>query len=526
MAILAGASAPHELVFDICIAGAGASGLALASDFASRHHRVGVLESGDMDATPSAAADGIVSDSGLAYGPLATSRLKGFGGSTRAHGWGGLCKPLDAADFEARTWVPNSGWPFGAEELAAHYARAAKTLGVSDPTCLTERPELFPDRSSVICADRMELAANARLGDALRGTIEKSRSVQVLTGLTLLQLEFDAYGRHIAGATCVDAGGRRMRIAATYFVLAAGGIENARILLVSNLLANRPEGLAGRFFMDHPRYTLGTVRPANGAFRSVFSGMDRIRIARKQRAERWMGSPVRRGPPVRGLTLSLQVQRQEKLLNHRAWVEPLFAGQSPDALAALKGSMLQYRDRIISGATGRDLMALVIGNANWTTAMHVARPHALARCFRLHHFLEPEPARESRVSLSPERDRFGLPLARLEWRLSPATLESFRRTIALFQKEFARSGIATLDVQPDEWEQLDRPMWTWHHMGTTRMDADSGSGVVDADCRVHGLDNLFVAGSSVFPTAGNDTPTMTIVALAHRLSGYLLGLLT
>ena len=62
-------------------------------------------------------------------------------------------------------------------------------------------------------------------------------------------------------------------------------------------------------------------------------------------------------------------------------------------------------------------------------------------------------------------------------------------------------------------------------MGTTRMSADPAQGVVDADCRVHGMANLYVAGSSVFPTCGSANPTLTIVALALRLAAHLKGTL-
>jgi choline dehydrogenase-like flavoprotein len=117
MSIVVGRGMPDILSFDICVVGAGAGGLSLASNFLNKKHSVVVVESGGVGQRPSPYETGVVPERGLAYARLATSRLRGFGGSTQALGWGGLCKPLDPQDFEARPWVRDSGWPFGIEQM-------------------------------------------------------------------------------------------------------------------------------------------------------------------------------------------------------------------------------------------------------------------------------------------------------------------------------------------------------------------------------------------------------------------------
>ena len=524
MSIAVGKDLPVTLSFDICIVGAGASGLTIASNFVDGYRVVGVLESGGASDRPLASDPGDGDVAGLPYARLSTSRLRGFGGSTQTLGWGGICKPLDPQDFTARPWVADSGWPFEIEELYPYYDRARETLGLGIET-VTQRKAIFPQRSHVISVDTAELCPHYRLGKHLRQVVERSRAVKVLTNVTVLHLDFAEDRTSIRAAICVDARDQRFHVVAKVFILAAGGIENARLLMLSNHSAGRPQGLEGQYFMDHPRFTIGTLTPADGKVRAVMAGMDRIRIARRQRIARKFGLDRERHFYVNGLTLPFTMQEKLQLLNYRAWIEPCYLGQDFRSFDNMKVALLHERDRlIISGQTPN--WRLVLKGMNWTKGMHIARPQWLARRFRLHHFIEPEPLAASCVSLSSKKDRHGLSLVSLCWRLSSRTIQSLKQTIYILQQELTQSGLGRLDVTADEWAQLDQPMWTWHHMGTTRMHVDSSKGVVDADCRVHGVRNLFVTGSSVFPTAGNDTPTMTIIALAHRLSDHLAGLLS
>lgn len=522
MGITIGMGTPDIMSFDICIVGAGAGGLSLASNFLDKTLSILVVESGTAGKRPSPSETGLVSEQGLAYAPLATSRLRGFGGSTQAWGWGGLCKPLDAQDFEPRPWVRDSGWPFGIEQLKDYYERACKTLGLGTIELLAGRHEVFPGKSSALSVDSLEICRHFRLGHHFRARFVRSGSVQVMTMVTVLYFEFAGDGTSISAIVCADADGRQFRIVSKLCVLAAGGIENPRILLVSYRRANREPGLIGKYFMDHPRFAIGTLTPADEDTRATLARLDRVRIARSQRIAHWLGLHRRRSYLVQGLTLPFGMQREHELLNYRAWIEPQYSGQDWRVLDSIKQSHLEHRDRnILQGGEVR--WPLLEGkNIGWTKGMHLARPTVLARSFRLHHFLEPEPLKESAVSLSCQTDRFGLPLASVCWRIADSTLNSLRRTMSIIRDDLQSSGVGKLEVAPEEWEKLERPMWTWHHMGTTRMHEDRSRGVVDANCRVHGVNNLFIVGSSVFPTAGNDTPTLTIVALAHRLADHLL----
>jgi choline dehydrogenase-like flavoprotein len=139
----------------------------------------------------------------------------------------------------------------------------------------------------------------------------------------------------------------------------------------------------------------------------------------------------------------------------------------------------------------------------------------------LAHYCEPAPNPASRVTLASEKDYFGLNRVRLDWRFSEVDKFTIRRAEQIIADEMARLGLARVVSRLDGSEWLNDSMWGWHQMGTTRMHEDPRQGVVDADCRVHGMANLHIAGSSVFPTGGSNLPTLTIVALALRLADHL-----
>jgi choline dehydrogenase-like flavoprotein len=137
--------------------------------------------------------------------------------------------------------------------------------------------------------------------------------------------------------------------------------------------------------------------------------------------------------------------------------------------------------------------------------------------------MDPAPNRDSRVTLGAELDPLGQRRVNLNWRLSPLDKYSVRRTLEIIGMELGRAGLGRLQVKIDDSDTAwpEDLIGANHHMGTTRMNDDPKQGVVDKNCRVHGVSNLFIAGSSVFPTAGSGTPTFMIVVLALRLADHV-----
>jgi choline dehydrogenase-like flavoprotein len=313
-------------------------------------------------------------------------------------------------------------------------------------------------------------------------------------------------------------------------VLAAGGIENPRLLLLSR--SARPEGignrhdLVGRFFMDHHNVRSGFLVPASGRLLDAASLYD-LRLVR--------GTPV-----MAKLRIAERVARAERLLNAAVRLEPGRASNRIRAVGALRRAR---REGLTGGrqaaALARDVVAdaprLVLAGLR-TLAPRSRRglygwSELRAKRWRFDGFhveiqVEHAPDPANRVLLGEDRDPLGLPRAAIRWRWSDVDLASLRRVQAILADECARAGIGRLELPPaDAPPEVTAPGGIHHHMGTTRMHPDERQGVVDADCRVHGVPNLFVAGSSVFPTGGYANPTLTIVALAIRLADHLKALM-
>jgi choline dehydrogenase-like flavoprotein len=302
------------------------------------------------------------------------------------------------------------------------------------------------------------------------------------------------------------------------FVLAGGGIENARLMLASR--HQQPMGVGngqdnvGRYFMDHPRSVWG-----------------RVRLHREADLARLTGFPTSWGKGQVGLSLSPEVQAREGLLNSYLTLETSYSDRGARGYGSLVGIV---KNRLLArhgAATAESPANIALARYIYHLSPMELLPwrvyRGLATLLRrprrevvLVNFAEQPPRRESRVLLRSEVDRFGMPLAALDWRVGEAEERSIRRLHEHLAGHLREQGLGTLEYDPGDGAG---PIFTdaSHHLGATRMSVDPNTGVVDADCRVHGLANLFVAGSSVFPTGGHANPMLTIVALALRLGDTL-----
>lgn len=521
-----------EIEAEICIVGAGVAGITLALELDQLGIKTCVLEGGGPE-PDDATRDLYRGESvDLPYKFADGCRSRFLGGSSNC--WGGWCAPLDPHDFEHRDWIPHSGWPFSRTELERYYQRAQEVLKLGPNTYDPQFWENAIGRADVkripLPSGRVrdvisQFSPPARLGKLYGPRLRDSTSVTVYLYANAINIEAERLGARIGHVDVATLTGKRHKAQARLFVLATGGIENARLLLASNSV--QPAGLAnthdvvGRYFMDHPRVVSGRVQfTREWARNKLFD----IKFHYQNPHIAAHGTAV-----SAQFALSPELQRREELTNARVWFFSTFAGEGSAAADALT-SMRRRAEKKHSphSSLPRDLLTLARHpwDAGCFVLSHFFKPQFLQGETRFQAIVEPEPDPEARVTLGAEKDALGLNRVRVGWRLGNLTRRTFDRNFAALAQELESSGIARATLDPPlegraDWPSTLDPEGTWHHMGTTRMHDSPRWGVVDRNCKVHGINNLFIAGSSVFPTAGANFPTTTIVALALRLAVHL-----
>lgn len=511
---------PELLQADVAIVGSGAAGNTLARSLLDKGLKVLLLESGGLDYEVETADLNRGFNVGQPYYDLERARLRFFGGTTAI--WGGRCAELDPIDFERREWVPHSGWPMTIEQLRPWYDAAREALSIPVGSASVRHPLLDRLAGGDLAIAQWWFDPDfERFGIARNRDLIDHPNAVVAVHATVRQVVPDAAGNAIDHVEICSPDGRTHRASARTYILAAGGLENPRILLASNSVAPNGLGndhdLVGRFFMEHPHGRGGRIVGA-----PVWRLLSAFRARRSGAAE---VAPL--------MTMSPAAQRREGALNGGLTVN---ARPPVDGKAVITKRGYEYIKHQI-GPTSR-------GRALWRAYRRVlrsARPvwtaGLAARCYRgsdeptliLRAEQAPNPA--SRVTLATETDSTGMPRISLDWRMCRQDVESAAALVGALGREAARAGLG--EVQPAQWladggsEWVTDPLVSahpiggYHHIGTTRMADDPKHGVTDRWGRVHGLANLYVAGSSLFPTSGWANPTLTIIALALRTADHI-----
>jgi choline dehydrogenase-like flavoprotein len=477
---------------DVCVLGAGAAGITLARELAAPGRIIALMESGgfDYDEQTQSLYGGPTSESAprTEADYLKSSRLRYLGGTTNH--WEGWCRKFDAVDFEVRPWVPKSGWPITLEQLEPYYRRACEHLQIPSLDDAPLGPEAEPDRwlfppNAGMRTTFFRQTTAMRIGSHYRKELIDSPSIRLHLWANAVDIEADEAGNRIERVGFATLSGKRFQVRARTFVVATGAIEAARLLLASNRvhaagLGNQND-MVGRCFMEHPRFeNAGTV----------------VILRRGRALETYAPRQIDKHHTLWGaLVAAPEVQREHGLLNACFGFQ---AGRAPDPVSEIAALA-----RSVDRREGRHKTRAPISFAAITLNSEQA------------------PNRDSRVTLANDRDPFGHPRARLDWRMTQLDRDSMRAWFDFLARELGRSGLgrAAYAVREDDpWRNV---LTSAHHIGTTRMSNDPKDGVVDASLRVHGLANLYVASSATFPTSGLASPTPTIVALTIRLADHL-----
>jgi choline dehydrogenase-like flavoprotein len=511
---------------DICIVGAGVAGLTLASELCGQKYRVNLIECGGLEPDKQTQSMFWGENIGQPYFPLDTTRICGYGGTS--HRWlinlfggqlGVRLHSLDPIDFEKRAWVAHSGWPFGKAELDPFYHRAHTTCQIGpysyrpdDWEDYRETPRL-PFKNGRVETTIFQFAQRRTFYESLRDVAFNAENIDNYIYGNVVEILTDENSGRCTGLKVACLNGNQFRMQATHYVLAMGALEIPRLLLISNKVQKKGIGnqhdLVGRFFMEHPHLWSGVYLPS-GRHITQSTGLYRLHY--------------KNGHPIMGkLTISEQTQKKEGLLNYTVSINPeVMAHRSNIAPGynVTSWPILRFAEPPPAFREPNVIKHFINGPRKIIREIgrRLKKP---VTYFRLNHMTEQSPNLQSRIRLSEEKDNLGRNRIQLDWRLAPMDIRSIIRSQEIIDAELRRAGLGRLQIALHDETEVQGVEGGWHHMGTTRMHVKASQGVVDADCRVHGMDNLFIAGPSVFPTSGYANPVLTIVALSIRMADKL-----
>ena len=511
---------------DICIVGAGAAGITLAHELRDSGMEVVLLESGGWkveDHTRDLNKGEVLEPK--IHEPLEEKRRRCFGGATIA--WGGRCVPFDEVDFEARPYVPYSGWPITKRDLDSYYMRAhayceigAYTYDVKAALSMPERQKsLIPNlKSEDISLENLALfSPPTNFGKKFRDRLKESSNIKIYLYANCLKISTNQEGNNVDFLR-VGSWKKNFLVCAKHYILATGALEVARILLLSNDVHYRGIGnhndMLGRFYMCH----------FNSIFEVELTSPDII----------WDFEKTVEGVYCqRIISINKEKQKQHKLLNSRIYLwrpdmeEPIHGRGVLSAVFLAKAilrrnlylpGLFDYLKNILF-----DFKSVLCFSKKWIDKKIISErklPSVILKSNSNIHTLridaEQAPNPNSRVALSNQRDAFGLNRLKVDWQYTDLDVESIMDTAQLIEQALIKSGAGKIRSLPSL-----TPSILGHHIGTTRMASSPSQGVVDENCKVHGLNNLYIASSSVFPTSSYANPTLTIVAMAIRLADYL-----
>lgn len=539
-----------HLTADVCIVGSGAAGIAMALALSGKGLSILLLEAGfsKHDSQTQALYAGEVVDEAL-HSPPDKYRQRRFGGSTAI--WGGRCMPIDSIDLEPRDYIPNSGWPIRYAELAPFFIAANALAEAGDFDYDADRvfdaqtQAMFQGFSSdVVRTNSLErFSCPTHFGRRYEKRLRLAKDIEVFLGANCTAIHLTADGCAVKQLQVATLAGNRFTVKAKNVVLATGGIEVARLLLASRDV--NPNGVGneydvvGRYYQCHIAGNVGKLT-INGPVSKVRHGYEispegiycrrRLSLTAAEQRRLGVGNMVARlhfpsiADPAHGNGVLSGLFLAKYFISYE------YGKRLNDGGKTNLATYIKHLLNIVS-----DPIDTVAFAYNWLTKRMLAErkfPSVILRNktnrFSLEIHGEQIPQADSRVILTDELDALCMPKVKIDWRYHPQDIDSVKRSLEVIAAEFARTNLGSFEFNPQHLEHdLTRfGAYGGHHIGTARMGDNPKTSVVDANCKVHMVNNLYVASSAVFPTSSQANPTLTIIALALRLAEHLSAQLT
>lgn len=504
----------QEVGYDLCIVGSGAASLAMISELLDTNMKVAILEAGGEDITDKNQEIYETINNIHPFPGSMDGRFRVFGGSTTR--WGAQSLPLEKIDFVERDWVNNSGWPIRFDEVANYYPKVDRFLKLFPVQYSTAISTLNKNdqikASSKISLKFSKWSATPNIRESLRAQIISSKNVTLFQNANVVNINLSKPGNNVTSLTCSNFEGKKVYFSAKKYILACGGIENARLLLSSNdenlKGIGNDQDLVGRYLQDHPNAYIATLYPNSNKAQKYFNYF-------YIRGTRFLPRFV----------FSEEFQRENLILNSSAYFS--FVTKDDDLSAKIKELYRKYRrgklaaqDSKIFFSLLKNIPELLKISYQYFIKGRVYTPNAV---LELNLMTEAAPIAENRIVLSDDLDALGMPKAVISWQKDKLLQRTFMKCSEYLKAYFASLDFGFLEVNKwiNEENWFDYIKDAKHHIGTTRMGNTEQEGVVDVNCKVFNVTNLYIAGSSVFPTSGHSNPTTTIIALAFRLVDYL-----
>jgi choline dehydrogenase-like flavoprotein len=539
------------LTADLCIVGGGAAAISLALEYMKSGREVVLVPGGGWNQTASAIDlyRGKVSPPG-SHEPLEENRLRMWGGTTTV--WGGRIVPFDPVDFEARPWVPGSGWPITLESLREPIARACELseAGTADFDARSAFPKTQPeilksfDNADLATWPLERWSIPTDFSKRYRPDLESAPSVRVLLHAHAVHLQMHPDGKALRHVDAACTPGQVFRIEAKRTVIACGALENARLLLAARDVLPAGIGndrdLVGRYYQSHRFGVCGHAQLKDPSkdfvyeFEKDSEGVycrRRFWLTREAQEKHQVGNVV--GFFFRNV--SGASEHRNAMVSSVLLVKTLLGGAKKGPRRLFQILRDQRRELVTHlGIVLKDgpsifgqLAAVAYTRCFQKRRLPMVLPPKKSNRFPLFFQTEHAPMADSRVVLDPSSiDDFGMPRLEARIQFSEIDFRTIATFVTLFKERLESSGLGTFHLTEEEKSFLADPgrqefNSNSHNIGTTRMSERPEDGVVDVNCRVHGVENLYVAGSSVFPTSSHANPTLMIVALSLRLADHL-----